>query len=135
MDVHQWQVHRDVGPGWVSRFSTYMLHGVSHARHTVFVAEISHSDIDCGTSLVRLGIVDQQDFQIVLKADDAVVAIINRRLLEGIGQEHDRRMTAGLQGRGLRRLHASVSIATSLEDRNDGRCRGRGKGKVLAGGR
>lgn len=100
-----------LGVGTLMGSSTYMLHGMGHTWHSIFVAEISHIDVQGGAGLVSLSIVDQQGFQVVLQADDAVVTVINRRFLEGIGQEHDRRVTTSLHGQGLRERHCIIATS------------------------
>lgn len=53
-----------------------MLNGVSHSRHVLFITEASHMDIHSATSLVCLGVVNQEGFELVREADDPVGPVI-----------------------------------------------------------
>ena len=43
----------------------YMFHGMRHAGHVVFVAEISDIAVQGGARLVGIGVVDKQGLQLV----------------------------------------------------------------------
>lgn len=64
-----------------------MLYGVSHARYTIFVTEVSHVDVERSTSLVGIWVMDKQRLELVLQANDAVITIVQRRLLHVLCQD------------------------------------------------
>lgn len=82
-----------------------MLYSVSHARHTLFVAEVSDIDVEGGAGLVCVGIMDQQCLELVLEADDAIMTIVQRRLLKTVRQDDDGGLAVRGQARRLRGRH------------------------------
>lgn len=86
---------------------THMLDSVGHAWHVILVAKVAHVDVHGGASLVRVGIVDEQNLQLVLQPDDAVVPVVQRRDLEAVRDPLDR-PEPGVHVRG-RGLHVGMS--------------------------
>lgn len=68
---------------------TYMLYGVGHARHATLIAKVADTNIESRASLVRFRIMNEQGFQAVVEADNSIVAVVEGRLLEAVGQQHD----------------------------------------------
>lgn len=83
-----------------------MLNRVCHARHSILIAEVAHIDVKSGTGLVRLRVVNQQSLELVFQPHYAVIAVIQRGLLQAVGQDNDRRLATGGLGLSLdRRRH------------------------------
>lgn len=61
-----------------------MLDGMRHARQVVIVAEASGIVVQSSAGLVCVGIVDYERFELVGEANDAVGAVVKRRLLQAI---------------------------------------------------
>lgn len=65
----------------------YMFDRMGHARDIGLVTEVSHIDVKGCAGLVGLGVVDQKSLELIVETDDAIVAIIEQGLLEGIGEK------------------------------------------------
>lgn len=59
-----------------------VLYCVCHAWHIILVGEITHIDVDGGTSLIGIGIVHQKSLELVGQTNDAIGPIIELRSLQ-----------------------------------------------------
>lgn len=109
-----------------------MFHSVGHAGHVVFVAEVADIDVEGGTGLVRLGIVDKQGLELVVEADDTIVAVVERGLLETVRQQGDGGVPGRGRGRGLGGGHA-VGVAVREGGTAQARERDEGSGEDAGG--
>lgn len=64
--------------------ATHMLNSMRHPRHVNLVTEVPNIDVHGSTSLIGLGIVNQEGFELVGKADHAIGPIIQGRGFEVI---------------------------------------------------
>lgn len=86
-----------------------MLDGVRHAGHAILIAEVANVDIESGASLVRLRVVNQQRLEVVFEADNTVLAVVERRLLQAVCQQHGGGLATRGQPRQLRGRHCEVA--------------------------
>ena len=68
-----------------------MLDSMGHARHVIVVGEVPYVDVDRGTGLVCIRVMDKQSFELVRQPDDSIRAVVNRRFLQAISQTLDLR--------------------------------------------
>jgi hypothetical protein len=66
---------------------TYVFYSMCHARHAILVAEVADIDIKGCTGLVCLGVMDEESLELIRQADDAIVAVVERGLLQVVGQQ------------------------------------------------
>lgn len=116
-----------------------MFHGMGHAGHILFVAEVSDIDVKGGAGLVCLWIVDQQGLKLVGQANHTVGSVVERRGLELIRHPLDRLrprlakgaiQVPGTAGTGLSVRHVGgvVPKPSRVNDGDGGRCSGQGAG-------
>lgn len=53
-----------------------MFYGVGHTGHSSLIAEVADIDIQGGTGLVGIRVMDEKSLELIIKTDDAVLAII-----------------------------------------------------------
>ena len=63
-----------------------MLDGMGKPRHVLFIAEIANVHVEGSTGLVRVRVMNQQSFKLVVELDDSVVSVIERGLLQAVCQ-------------------------------------------------
>lgn len=84
-----------------------MLHRMRHAGHVIVVGEISHIDVDRGTRLVCVRIMNQQCLQLVRQPNHSVRAIVELGPLEVVRHAHDAALGHGVVDDGLSRRNRS----------------------------
>jgi hypothetical protein len=98
---------------------TYMFNSMSHSRHVILVTEAPDIDVHRSAGLVRLGVMDQKNLELVRETDDPVRPVIQRGSLQAICDEFDfgrERAASGNPGDG--RAHRGLRIG--LWRRHDG---------------
>jgi len=61
---------------------------MGHARHSLLVAEVAHIDIHSGARLVGLGIVNQQDLELVGQLHNPILSVVEGGGFETIREPH-----------------------------------------------
>lgn len=78
-----------------------MFDGMSHAGDARLVTEVSNIDVEGGTGLVRLGIMDQKSLELIVETDDSIVAVVKQGLLQTVGEHSHRGNRPARRGGGL----------------------------------
>lgn len=90
-----------------------MFNRMSHSWHVVLVAEAPDIDVHRSASLVRLGVMDQQDLELIRETNDPVRPVIQRRSLEAICDKLDcgrQRTATGNPGDGRVRQGLGIEV-------------------------
>ena len=92
--------------------AAHMLYRMGHARHTIFVTEVSNIDVEGSASLVGFRVVDQQHLKVVLETDHTIVAVVQRRLLQAVCQDDNGGLATRRRPERLRGWHcADMTVA------------------------
>uniref|UniRef100_A0A0D2YD86 Uncharacterized protein n=1 Tax=Fusarium oxysporum (strain Fo5176) TaxID=660025 RepID=A0A0D2YD86_FUSOF len=68
-----------------------MFHRMGCTGDIRLVAEVSHIDIQRSAGLVRFEIMHPERFRFIVKTNDAIISVVERRFLERVGNKHHHR--------------------------------------------